>query len=178
MLPLEIYDHLGRNISLENVRQSGNKNNKYYSINISTAPLFVIFDRKDKEMFAVQKPQPAPIERSEKPSPIVLQASEKSENIDLKNSAYKVSKDKQFAMTVNVYNFGDSQVKGALTIETPKDWAAVFTEKIELNSMEKKDILITILPKFSTNEKVGKIKILGDFGKVGKSVLSVRFISE
>ena len=175
---VEIYDHLGRNISLENIRQHGDKNSTYYSINISTAPLFLIFDRNDKDKFAVQKPQSAPVEKTEKPSTIVLQASEKPEKIDLKNSAYKVSRDKQFALPVNIYNFGDSQVKGALTIETPKDWAAVFTEKIDLNPMEKKEVLIKVLPNFSPNEKVGKIKIIGNFGKGGKSVLSVRFIPE
>ncbi|MGC9034549.1 MAG: hypothetical protein ACP5K7_01780 [Verrucomicrobiia bacterium] len=172
--PIEIYDHLGRIVTFNKILQSGEN----LDLKVSQAPLFVIFKRDAVKKFDLQRQVQIVVEKSEKPSPVVLQSVWDVVKTDWKNSAYKISAIGQVQLPVYVYNFGEKSVKGVLRVEAPEGWVGVFTENVQLNPLERKEVLMVLFPKFRQGESVAKIKVEGDFGGAGKPVLSVRLIRE
>ncbi|MGC8744427.1 MAG: hypothetical protein ACP5T0_11170 [Verrucomicrobiia bacterium] len=170
--PVAIYDHLGRDIPFSKaIRPTG-------ELKVSQAPLFLLFDQSDSEKFTLQKSVQNVVEKREKPSPIVLQSIWDAAKTDWKNSAYKTPKNAQFQLPIIVYNFGEKPAKGRLKFEAPEGWIGAISENVQLNPMERKEIMLTLSPKYNQGEKTAKIKIEGDFGYAGKAVLSVRLDGE
>lgn len=159
--PVErVFDHLGRE------RQG----NWIGQLHLSAAPTFAIMPLETAKNLKFdpppQAPQPSPAKGDAKPSPVVIQALMPSESTVLDKSAYRLAPGDN-KVNLAAYNFGPAPVRGELRCD-----AAGWKLTVEIQP----DARIEIAgPKV---ERSGTLRIDGDFGPAGKTVLSLRFVDE
>ena len=163
--PLELFDHLGRK------RSPSNK------LNLSAAPLFAVLPDNAAGELGLIPPPPSPRRLEGSPSPIVFQALWPDDKIDLNRSAYRVP-EQSVEMQVFAYNFGSHTVRGQLAIEASNGWEATLPREIELDPMQRKELTLSLTAPLATPDKIGHIRLRGDFGAAGKPVLSLRVVSD
>ncbi|MHB8522276.1 MAG: hypothetical protein ACYDH9_16170 [Limisphaerales bacterium] len=165
--PLALYDYLGRE------RSRGGK-----SLELTSGPVFAILPSgSGRRMSLAPPPRPADVLPG-RPSPVVLQAVWSSQWTALKSSAYRLSAEKVETIPVNVYNFSDQKVRGKLSVHSPDRWKVTLPERIELAAGERQELKMTVETFGAASAQPEQVRILGNFGRAGRPVLSLRLLSE
>jgi len=162
----EVYDHLGRAVAVVDGRVK------------LTKPVYVVQPVGEiaKTKFG---PVPAMPERKEgKASAIVLQALLPEARTELARSAYRISSAKTETIPVFVYNFGQKVAKGKLTVKGPEGWKVGIAEEVETSPGDRKELALSIDCNKAARKLVETIRVEGDFGQIGRAVLSVRVQAE
>ena len=163
--PLRCFDHLGRPKTVLNK-----------SVSVGQAPIFVVL-KKGTISHLIPPPKPAPLLSGE-PIPLVLQALLPEEDIVLEKSAYKMEVGKQKRIPLFLYNFGDRDAAGKLSVKAPQDWKAEVTSQIEAKPGERKESLLEVEYSGNAVPAHADIRVNGDFGSGGKPILALRLAVE
>jgi hypothetical protein len=163
--PLACYDHLGRSRPITGK-----------VLNVGPAPLYAVL-AKGTHPALVAPPKQAKLLPGE-PGALVLQALMPEEKIVLDKSAYKVAGGRTNTIPLFLYNFGATKAQGRLNLAVPEGWSAELPRAVEVAPGERKGLAMN-LNRAGTNgwSEVG-IRITGDFGEAGHTVLAVRFVPE
>lgn len=160
--PLGVFDHLGRVGTVDR------------TLKLSSAPVFAVLKRGQAGKLDLDGPPGASREERGKPSPVVLQALWPSDKTDLKESAYRISAEKQEVVPVYFYNFSSRTVRGTLRVDAPNGWTASLPGEVELGPHERKDLKLVIEARAVGPAQVEKVRVTGDFKSAGQTVLSLR----
>jgi uncharacterized membrane protein len=114
--------------------------------------------------------------RPGKPSTVVFQAVLPETSIALNESAYKINAAEPAKVQLFAYNFGEQKAQGRLTLALPTGWAAECPSELEVLPGERKALDLRVTPEGTSSPGEAKVRILGDFGKAGRAVLSVQFV--
>jgi hypothetical protein len=159
--PRACFDHLGRAHSFGEMRLA-----------VGPAPLYVVFPKGGHPGL---KPPPKPAKAlAGKAVPVVIQAVLPEQDSDFKESAYKVPKAGTNTIPIWIYNFGTRMVRGGLTVTVPEGWKMDFASDVELASMDRQKLTLKLSPGSDWTE--ARVRITGDFGPAGKSLLSFRLL--
>jgi hypothetical protein len=164
--PERVLDHLGRVTAAE------------ATLPLSAAPLLVVLPAGSAEALALVPPPPAAPQRGGGASPIVLQALWPEEKTDLKQSAYRISTEKDETIPVYVYNFGSRPLHGTFEMEPPSSWTAKFPTEVDVAPQERIELSLTLASADPAPKGATSVRIRGDFGAGGKPVLSLRLVPD
>jgi len=162
----EVYDHLGRAVAVVD------------GIVKLTKPVYVVQPVGEiaKNKFG---PVPAMPERKEgKASVIVLQALLPEARTELGRSAYRISSAKTETIPVFVYNFGEAEAKGKLSVSGPKGWKVGLPETVEIRPGDRREVGLVVDCVKVPSGLVETVRMTGDFGEAGRAVLSLRLQPE
>jgi len=164
--PDDVFDHLGR------------KRSAAKEVKLTAAPLFVILPKGSaRTLKLTPSPQPPPRLQGT-PSPVVFQARWPEEKMDLSRSAYRLPPAQPVKIPFFAYNFDSHAVSGRLVVESAVGWQAALPAEIEMAPMQRKELTLVVGPNSAAAVKHGQVRVRGDFGAAGKSVLSLRFVAE
>lgn len=161
-VPEGLFDHLGRT-------RAPTKDLK-----ITGAPIFAILPKSGAGVLGLT-PTPKPPPKLEgRASTVVLQALWPEEKIDLSQSAYRSAAGSPAAIPIYAYNFGSQPVRGQLFLETSPGWEATLPAEIDLAPWDRKELCLVVKRTETINETSGRVRVRGNFGGAGKTVLSLR----
>lgn len=161
--PLATYDYLGR-------QKDGEQ-----EISLTSSPVFVILPETASSGLSLAEPPKPAASLSGTPCPVVLQAIWPGNRVYLELSAYLGHLDaKEYAVPISVYNFADKPLKGKFTVVLPLGWTGVFPTEVSLGPQERFRHELLLRPDQHGFQGVVTIRLEGDFGDAGKSVLSFR----
>ena len=146
------------------------------SVKVGVAPVFVIFDTDAFDTTLLEAPPKTPAFAPGKPSAIVMQAVWPRDQTVADKSAYRVSSEKVEKIPLFIYNFGSEYVVGKLAVTAPASWKIVLPVQVMLAPGERKELALGVDCREGASIPEDKLKVAGDFGPAGKSVLSVRLI--
>jgi hypothetical protein len=163
--PLGAFDHLGR------PRAGPGR-----PVALATAPVFFVFAPGAARDFSLTPP-PAPAARLKaKRCPVVLQAVLPKERVRLAASAYSLRSNQPDQIPLRVYNFGDRPVRGRLAFHAPAAWAVQLPAQVQVEPGAAADLALAVRAEGQTaGRAVEKLLIVGDFGRQGRPLLSLRF---
>jgi hypothetical protein len=151
------------------------------TLEITPAPVLGLFPVSLQNQFAYDPAPAMPPRAEEKPSPVVLQAVWPAEKstwpwvVGL-HSHYWIGSDGPERMPIGVYNFGDHEAKGRLTVTGPKDWKVGIPHEVTVKPMERVELALTYDLSQAARRTRAAVKIEGDFGPAGRSLLSLRLL--
>ncbi|GAB6186040.1 hypothetical protein JCM17478_15420 [Thermopirellula anaerolimosa] len=163
--PTESYDHLGRPLTPKQ------------DVELNTSPQYFLFDELPYAASDLQLPPPTPERPSGRPCPIVFQAVWPENATDLKQSAYRVSA-KGAEIPLYAYHFGGEPAAGEVAVDVPDGWKAELSMPAELQPGERWEGYLELQPPQDVDASVHAVRVSGEFGKLGKAVLSFRVLVE
>ena len=172
--PQEVYDHLGR---LKEEPADG-------VLQVGRAPVFVLLPADAAGQLQLQPPPSGTPQRLGQACPVVLQAVWPEKQVDLKNSAYKLTAGKSQSIPVYVYNFSHLQADGRLAATAPSGWhvelsgSAAAQDKVQIAPHERIELKLAVQPPVDRSSQPATATIEGDFGAAGKVILSLRLLTE
>jgi uncharacterized membrane protein len=93
----------------------------------------------------------------------------------MKASAYLLAKGKVQKVPIFIYNFGSKMAKGKLSTTAPAGWQVEMSREIQIAPMERKEVAMNVTSA-ADGWTEGRIRITGDFGSAGESLLSLGFV--
>ncbi|MFO7973233.1 MAG: hypothetical protein R6V12_01205 [Candidatus Hydrogenedentota bacterium] len=172
-LPFKVkraYDYLGREITGEK------------SAPLTSKPVFLVTPENGLAGLEVEPPPPISPPRQGTPCPVVLQVELPVETVRLGPQAYELPAGTDIKVPIWVYNFGETGVSGALTVEkAPRDWQTQLSgETIEIAAMERRKVPLDVrMPTNGDAMLYGDwLHVHGDFGADGKPVVAFRLIGD
>ena len=168
--PAAVFDTIGREQKLAGTM-----------LKVTNAPAFSLFPVGLQNKFEYEPAPTMPPRAKGKPSPVVLQAVWPVEKstwpwvVGL-HSHYWIGSDGLERMPVYVYNFGDEDATGRLTITGPKGWKLDIPQKVTVKPMERVELAMMYDLSQAATRVRAAVKIEGDFGPAGKSLLSIRML--
>lgn len=172
--PRACFDHLGRAREVTGDR-----------LKLSRAPLFVML-AKNTQLPLTRPPEPPQLLPG-KPCPVVLQAIMPKPSTILRLSAYKVPKGRPASIPIYAYNFGSKPACGHLSaVVAPGTtntvlqaaWKAEFPAELEIAPGDRKELPLRLTPGAADSPFDGTVRITGDFGRAGQTVLSFRIVED
>ena len=148
---------------------------------VTNAPVIALFPVGLQNQFEYE-PASAPPPRVEgKPSPVVLQAVWPAEKstwpwVEGLHSHYWIGSNGPEKMPVALYNFGDKEAQGHLTVRGPKDWRISIQQEVAIKPMERVELGLTYDLSRAAHRTREAVKIEGDFGPAGHAILSLRLL--
>ncbi|HOM17753.1 MAG TPA: hypothetical protein PLQ00_10510 [Thermoguttaceae bacterium] len=163
--PLAGYDYLGRPKEVAS------------EIVLSPSPVFVLLPVEEADKLErIAPPKPLPL-RPGQPCPIVLQATWPANQLDLKQSAYRLAADAaEVTVPIYLYHFGREEAKGRFTVKVPEGWTAKFSAEELLRPGDRLDRQLQVTVPAAGFDGPATIRIEGDFGPLGRPVLSFRLV--
>ena len=167
-MPSALFDTIGRERKPAGAR-----------LEISTAPVLALFPVGLQNQFEYEPAPSMPPLAERRPSPVVLQAvwpaeSSKSKVSWRPDSQYVVGSEGPERMPIFVYNFAETEVKGRLTVAGPKDWNLGISPDATVGPLGRVELALTYDSSKAARRTREVVKIEGDFGPAGKSLLSMR----
>ncbi len=167
-VPVALFDTIGRQQKLAGT-----------TLEITSAPVLGLFPVGLQNQFEYESAPAMPPRAEGKPSPVVLQAvwpAEKSTwpSVEGLHSHYWIGSDGPEHMPICLYNFGDTEAKGRLTVAGPKDWKVSVPQDVTIKPMERVESALTCDLSQAVHRTREAVKIVGDFGPAGQTVLSLR----
>ena len=148
------------------------------ALKLSHMPTVSLFPVALENQFVFAPAPTRPPKAEGKPSPLVFQAAwpiEKSTGKGLPSN-YKVSTDAPERMPVYLYNFGDKEAKGRLSVTGPKEWNLAIPAEVSIKPMERVELSLTCDLRQSSVKTCQPVKIEGDFETMGRSIISLRLL--
>ena len=158
--PEAVFDHLGRAREVSGA-----------SLRLGAAPQFIVLGGGTRLSLAPPPARPALLRGQ--PSPVVLQAVLPETSIVLAESAYRLPAGGPARIPIFAYNFSDQPVRGRLLATVPEPWRAELPEETELAPGERKELALRLTA--ASGPRIAKVRITGEFGSAGRTVLSLRF---
>ncbi|MDB6122214.1 MAG: hypothetical protein JWQ71_1207 [Pedosphaera sp.] len=160
--PAACFDHLGR------VRSTSGR-----MLKLTRAPLYVVLEKGTRP--ALVPPPKLAETLSDKPGTVIMQCLMPEKDIVLVKSAYQIAPNHTNAIPIFLYNFGTAKVHGKLDVTVPDKWSASFPQEVDIAPGERKGLTLDLV---SVKEwsVAARIRIKGDFGSAGQSVLGLRFV--
>jgi hypothetical protein len=158
--PQALFDHLGRAREV-----SGGK------LKLGPAPQFILLAGGTRLPLAPPPARPAMLPGH--PSPVVLQAVLPDTSIVLRESAYRLSAGETARIPIFAYNFSDQPARGRLAVAVPEQWRAELPEEAQIAPGERKEVPLRLTG--APGARIAKVRITGEFGPAGRTVLSLRF---
>lgn len=165
--PLALFDHLGRAITIDRT-----------VAHLSRQPIYAVLPADAAARFAVTASKAIEPRITAAASPVVLQAVMRRGDIELNDSALRVSSLKPTTIQVYGYNFSDAPVRGTLAVARPGDWKIAAPPTLDLAAGERKRIEFVIDCNGVTPERVVTLKLSADMGGQNRSVLSFRVLPQ
>jgi hypothetical protein len=154
------FDHLGREVASERTM-------------LSAEPVFVVFEKGARKSFTVAAPPARGKRLAGEVCPVVLQTIWPAKDTSLDKSAYRVQMGTPVTIPVYAYNFGKGTARGTLRVTSSTEFSVTCPAQTEVKPGGRLEIPVQIGGIQSTG-KVDTIRLEGDFGRSGKSVLSFR----
>ena len=162
-VPESVFDHLGR----PRPERPG-------QLAVGTAPRYFVFPRGVATRLPLQPPPATPPATRGRVSPVVLQALLPAEQLDLKQSAHRLTSGQPQVVHLRAYNFGLRPVNGRLTLRTPPGWVAKLPPRLALAGNTDADLALELLcPSASMPQTV---RLEADFAGEAPAVLSFRLL--
>jgi hypothetical protein len=114
----------------------------------------------------------------DEPSPIVLQALWPADKTSLKESAYRISSEKEERIPVILYNFGPQTARGTLRVTAPANWKASLASEVELAPQERKELALRVDAREGASRLLDTVRISGTFQRENETTLSLRLMPE
>jgi hypothetical protein len=168
--PLAVFDTIGRE-----QRPAGT------TLDVAQAPVVVLFPPGLRNQFEYEPAATMPPKAEGKPSPVVLQAVVPAEKSKSKvswrpDSQYQVDSDGPERIPIYAYNFGETQAQGRLTVTGPKDWNLAIRQEVTVKPLDRVELALSYDLSQAAHRTREVVKIDGDFGPAGKSLLSLRLL--
>ncbi len=158
--PQALFDHLGRAREVAAGK-----------LKLGAAPQFIVLGGGTRLPLAPPPARPAMLPGH--PSPVVLQAVLPEASIVLSESAYRLSAGQPARIPIFVYNFSDQPARGRLAAAVPEQWQAELPQEAEIAPGERQELSLRLTG--APGARIAKVRITGDFGSAGPTVLSLRF---
>ncbi|NQT87113.1 hypothetical protein HQ560_10130, partial [bacterium] len=151
------------------------------TLEVTTAPALGLFPVGLQNQFEYEPAPSLPPRAEGEPSPVVLQAVWPAEEstwpwVEGLHSHYWIGSDGPERMPICVYNFGDKEAKGRLTVTGPKDWNVGIPQEVTVKPMERVELALTYDLSQAARRTREAVKVEGDFGPAGKAILSLRLL--
>jgi len=158
--PQALFDHLGR------AREVSGR-----SLKLGAAPQFIVLGAGTR--LPLEPPPARPAMLPGHPSPVVLQAVLPETSVVLSESAYRLSAAQPSHIPIFAYNFSDEPARGRLAAVVPEQWRAELPQEAEIAPGERKELSLRLTG--APGARIAKVRITGEFGTAGRTVLSLRF---
>jgi len=161
--PKAAYDYLGRPITSS------------LPTNLNSAASFVVLPKGDAAKLTLQPPMSASAVRPGSVCPVVLQLQMPAATTNLDQQAHVIPAAAPTDIALFAYNFRSSKVSGTVSVQqAPAHWEITpATWTIDLDPMERKPLPARIVIPVD-GAKADWIKLKGDFGPAGQTVLAFR----
>jgi hypothetical protein len=143
---------------------------------LTSGPIFVVFAKGSARHLPLAPPAATPEKHADKPSPVVLQALWPGDQIDLNRSALRLPTTDPASIPVFAYNFSAESARGDLRVSAPAGWHVTLPADLQIAPGERKEFALKI--QAGDHRTPATLRIHGDFGRLGKAVLSLRLVSE
>ena len=163
--PLACFDHLGRPFPVAGK-----------VLKVGPAPFYAVL-AKGSHPELLPPPKPAKLLPGE-PGPLVLQALLPETSIVLDRSAYKLSGERTNTIPVFLYNFGQKQARGRLSLTAPEGWSGELPREVEVAPGERKELTLKLDTPATNSWSQASIRINGDFGALGRPLVAFRLVPE
>ncbi len=162
--PQAVYDYFGRSVATS------------LPASLSPPAFFVVLSKGDAAKLSLQPPMSASAPRPGSACPVVLQLQMPQSATNLGQQAHTIPAATPTEIKLFAYNFSSDKVSGTVTAQqipanwqiTPTDWA------VSLDPMERKALPAQIT--IPAGSAADWIKLQGDFGSAGRSVLAFRLM--
>jgi len=164
MLAEAVYDHLGRHVGTS------------LPANLTPSAFFVILPEGGAAKLTLQQPMTASGPRPGGVCPVVLQLQMPQSATNLDQQAHVIPAATPTDLRLLAYNFSGEKVSGTITVQqSPGNWQLTPASwTVTLDPMERKALPAQItIPAASAADW---IKLQGDFGSAGRSVLAFRLM--
>lgn len=166
--PREMFDHLGRKLA------------PAATLMLTRAPVYAIYPETTEfpELTKAHGWPSVGMERRATPCAVVFQPLMPREQSDVNLSCYKLSPGTVETIEVMAYHFGTGKdiIQGTLNLTAPEGVKIPFPQKINLQPGIRLSLPLKFKP--ARSDKVQTIRIDGDFGAAGKSVVSIRYLAK
>ena len=161
--PTALFDHLGRSVPPQGS-----------SLRLSPSPVYALMPPGAGQRMTITTPPTMPQRQAAKPSPVVFQAVWRRGHVALNKSAYQAENGQDTDVPVFAYNFSDLPVAGKLTVVAPIGWDVSIPDHVELAAGERKQLAMRVRRPVPKGGNPERIRLTGDFGAAGDTVLSIR----
>jgi hypothetical protein len=163
--PLALYDYLGR------AKETASE------LVLGSSPVFVILPAEAGAKCELLPPPKLLSWRPGRPCPIVLQAVWPANQLDLKQSAYRIGAGTaEITVPIYIYHFGQGQAQGTFTVKTPEGWKTRFSQQETIQPGQRLERPLQVIPPQTGFDGPATVRIEGDFGQMGRTVLSFRLV--
>jgi hypothetical protein len=160
--PQAAHDYLGRPIAAS------------LPARLTPSAFFIVLSKGDAEKLTLRPPMSVSARRPSSVCPVVLQLQMPQSATNLDQQAHVVPASTATTLNLFAYNFSSDKVSGTVTVrQLPANWQLAPTSwTVSLDPMERKALSaqVTIPP----GSAADWIKLQGDFGSAGRSVLAFR----
>lgn len=168
--PTSVFDYLGRPLAGGLPQRLG------------PAPVFVLLPSGQGDAMPLEPPPPLASCRSGKPCRVVLQAHFPAGATVIGSQAHRVVPGTDVDIPVDMYNFSDQPLTGTVRVASapstwliaPREWQA----RLEPLARERVVAKLVVPAKGRELLRGGAVKLVGDFGAAGQSVLWFRLIGD
>ena len=160
--PHAAYDHLGR--QMEPVAE----------VRLRTAPIFLLLPNPMVKALTLEPPPKSPRRLPGSPSPIVLQVVMPQDTTVEHLSAHKITADAEVKVPVFIYNFGSQVAHGKLKVEGPAGWKLSMPGSVSIEPEGRAELTLSMDTAGRAEHLTDTIRVRGDFGGMGRPVLSFR----
>jgi hypothetical protein len=161
--PEAVYDYLGRSVGSS------------LPAELTPSAVFIVVAKGGTAGLTLQPPLSVSAPRPGRVCPVVLQLQMPASTTNLKEQAHIVPAGTSTTLTLFAYNFSSSKLSGTVSTQTaPANWEIVPTNwTVDLDPMERKALSArAIMP--ANGAKADWVKLKGDFGPAGQSMLAFR----
>jgi hypothetical protein len=162
--PQAVYDYLGRPVVAS------------WPANLTPSAFFIVLSKGDAARLSLQPPASASAPRPGSVCPVVLQLQMPQSATDLKEQAHAVPAGTPTDLRLFAYNFCSESVSGTVTApQIPANWQLTRASwTVTLDPMERKALPAQVT--IPAGSAADWIKLQGDFGPAGRSVLAFRLM--
>jgi hypothetical protein len=164
VLPKAVYDYLGRPVATS------------LPASLTLSAFFVVLPAGDAAKLTLQSPMSASGPRPGRICPVVLQLQMPQSATNLNQQAHGVPAATPTDLRLFAYNFGSDRVSGTITMQqSPANWQITPASwTVTLDPMERKALPAQVT--IPAGSAADWIKLQGDFGPAGRSVLAFRLM--
>jgi hypothetical protein len=165
--PEAVYDYLGRSIGTS------------LPADLTPAAVFVVVPKGGTARLTLQAPLSVSAARPGGTCPVVLQLQMPAAATNLEQQAHLVPAGASTSLALFAYNFSGSKLSGTVSVQqAPANWEITPTSwTVDLDPMERKALSArVVLP--ANGAKADWVKLKGDFGPAGQSVLAFRLAAK
>jgi hypothetical protein len=162
--PQTVHDYLGRSVAAS------------LPADLTPSALFIVLTKGDAAKLTLQPPMSASSTRPGGTCPVVLQLQMPQSATNLDQQAHAIPAAVPTEIKLFAYNFSGNRVSGTVAVQqTPANWQITpATWDMALDPMERKALPAQVV--IPAGSAADWIKLQGDFGPAGRSVLAFRLM--